>query len=110
MSRIFFTGNLFEDFLTHFFFGRKKQSKDTTFFVLHIFVIRNWHVKSVKAVFIRKKSRVVCWDKLNLDGILLLDFLKYDKKINEIFLDFCKSQNRDGQVYKTRYGTGIVQK
>jgi hypothetical protein len=51
-----------------------------------------------------------CWEKLNLDGILVLDFLKYDKKINEIFLDFCKSQNRDGQVYKTRYGTGIIQK
>lgn len=52
----------------------------------------------------------VCWNKLNLDGFLVVDYLDYDKKIKKIFLDFCKVKNREGFVYKTRYGVGIVQK
>lgn len=52
----------------------------------------------------------ICWKYLNLDGVLVFDNVNYDKKINKIFFDFCKSQNREGQTYKTRYGTGIVQK
>jgi hypothetical protein len=52
----------------------------------------------------------VCWNKLNLDGFLVVDYLDYDKKIKKIFLDFCKVKNREGFVYKTRYGAGIVQK
>ena len=52
----------------------------------------------------------ICWNKLNLDGFLVVDYLNYDKKIKKIFLDFCKVKNREGFVYETRYGVGIVQK
>lgn len=57
-----------------------------------------------------KDSLSVCWENLNLDGFLVMDYLNYDKKIKKIFLDFCKVQNREGFVFDTRYGTGIVQK
>jgi hypothetical protein len=52
----------------------------------------------------------IFWNNLNLDGFLVVDYLDYDKKIKKIFLDFCKTKNREGIVYETRYGVGIVQK
>lgn len=57
-----------------------------------------------------KDSLSVCWDYLNLDGLLVLDYLNYDKKIKKMFLDFCKVQNREGVIFDTRYGTGIIQR
>jgi len=57
-----------------------------------------------------KESVEMCWEKLNMDGYLVMDYLNYDKKINKIFMDFCKSKNTDGFVFKTRYGTGILRK
>jgi hypothetical protein len=50
----------------------------------------------------------IFWNKLNLNGCLVMDFLSYDKKIKNIFLDFCKSNNRQPVLCKTRYVTGIV--
>lgn len=57
-----------------------------------------------------RESIEICWDKLNIDGYLVMDYLNYDKKINGIFSDFCKSKNRDQSIFKTRYGIGIVRK
>lgn len=69
-------------------------------------------------VFINEKSNFdqikdcfsVCWDKLNLNGFLVVDYLNYDKKINKNFIDFCKSKNRKESLFKTRYGVGIIQR
>jgi hypothetical protein len=50
----------------------------------------------------------ISWQNLNLDGHLLMDYLHYDKKIEKIFLDFCKVQNRPSNIFNTRYGIGII--
>lgn len=57
-----------------------------------------------------KDSLTIFWDKLNLDGYLVLDYLNYNKKINKIFIDFCKSKNKEGSIFRTRYGVGMLQK
>lgn len=57
-----------------------------------------------------KNSLDICWNNLVLDGYLLLDYLKYDKKIEQIFYDFCRSQNTEGYIFKTRYFVGIIRK
>lgn len=57
-----------------------------------------------------KSALDICWNNLNLDGYLLLDYLNYNKKIEEIFYDFCKAQNTEGYVFRTRYLVGIAKK
>lgn len=52
----------------------------------------------------------ICWNKLNFNGYLVVDYLDYNKKIRKIFLDFCKINNRQGETFKTRYGVGILRK
>lgn len=52
----------------------------------------------------------ICWQYLNLDGIIVIDNAISEKIINSVFLNFCKIQNRECFLFKTRYGTGIIQK
>ncbi len=59
---------------------------------------------------ITKESLDVCWNYLNLDGFLILDYLKGNYNLNLLFENFCKSKNKDYIVFKTRYETGLVQK
>ncbi len=57
-----------------------------------------------------KDCFLICWEKLNSNGFLVVDYLNYDKKNYKNFIDFCKSVNRKESVFKTRYGVGIVQR
>lgn len=50
------------------------------------------------------------WDKIKLDGYVLMDYVLSDHQAKKAFLDFCKIKNREGTIFKTRYGSGIVQK
>lgn len=52
----------------------------------------------------------VCWGRMRLDGILVADRVNSDRKVGEVFRDFCKVQNRPCIVFDTRYGNGITQK
>lgn len=52
----------------------------------------------------------VCWQKISLDGYLVLDRTDSNKSFGDIFRDMCKSNNRDCQSINTRYGSFIVQK
>jgi hypothetical protein len=49
----------------------------------------------------------VCWEYLNLDGFLCLD---YASETKDIFSDFCKARNRPFVFFTTRYGAGLTQK
>ena len=73
-------------------------------------------ISSCDLIIINEKSNFdeiknvidISWQNLNLDGYLLVDYLYYDKKIEKIFLDFCKVQKRPNNVFNTRYGIGII--
>lgn len=52
----------------------------------------------------------VCWDRLHLDGFLVLDHAGSNLDIGRIFHSFCKSKNRPFVSFSTRYGTCLVQK
>lgn len=52
----------------------------------------------------------ILWDRLNVDGLLVMDFINSNKSAGAAFKDFSKIANREPFVFKTRYGTGIVQK
>ena len=52
----------------------------------------------------------VIWENLNIDGILVMDYLTYHKPAKEAFVDFCKASNREPVFITTRYGVGIVNK
>lgn len=52
----------------------------------------------------------IFWQYLNLDGFILVDYVKSEKTKLEIFKSFCKGKNRDHKEFDTRYGIGLVQK
>lgn len=52
----------------------------------------------------------VCWGRMRLDGVLVADRVNSDRKVGEVFKDFCKVQNRPCIVFDTRYGNGMTQK
>ena len=49
------------------------------------------------------------WENLNLDGYIVMDWLSRGA-LRQAFEDFCKRVNRQGCVFPTRYGTGMVRK
>jgi predicted O-methyltransferase YrrM len=52
----------------------------------------------------------ICWDYLNLDGFIVVDYVLSNRSIGDMFSSFCKSKNKPYFKFKTRYGTGITQK
>lgn len=48
------------------------------------------------------------WDNINEGGLIVIDYLKSNKKISEIYKDFCKIHNRDQVIINTRYGVGLI--
>jgi len=50
------------------------------------------------------------WQQLPLDGIIVMDYLSSYQESNEAFTTFCKIVNREPVIFKTRFGTGIIQK
>jgi hypothetical protein len=56
------------------------------------------------------ESMEVIWSKLNFDGLMCVDYLVSNPKLGQVFSSFCKARSKEGFVFPTRYGTGIVQK
>lgn len=52
----------------------------------------------------------VCWNRLELDGYLVVERVDSDKLVGEVFASFCKSKNRSFIAIPTRYGNGFSQK
>jgi hypothetical protein len=50
----------------------------------------------------------VCWELLNLDGVVVLDHAR--GKAGEVFDSFCRAQNRPHVRFDTRYGHSTTQK
>jgi hypothetical protein len=50
------------------------------------------------------------WDFLTPDASLIVDYIDYDKNVNQAYSDFCKIKNRDRIKFKTRYGVGVITK
>jgi hypothetical protein len=52
----------------------------------------------------------ILWEHLSLGGLVVMDYVDAWQPAKDAFIDFCKVKNREPHVFKTRYGTGIVQK
>jgi hypothetical protein len=50
------------------------------------------------------------WEKMNLDGFVVMDYLSRHKIAFDAFTGFCKIVNRKPVFFETRYGVGIVEK
>jgi len=54
--------------------------------------------------------RDIIWENLSRDGILIINKLNDNKKGFSMLEDFSKSVNRKPEIFKTRYGTGIIER
>jgi len=50
------------------------------------------------------------WENTSLGGLVVMDYIATWQPAKDAFNDFCKVKNREPITFKTRYGTGIVQK
>jgi len=47
---------------------------------------------------------------LNKDGFIVMDFIKSNKKNEEIFFNIANGYKKEYKVFNTRYGTGVIKK
>jgi hypothetical protein len=52
----------------------------------------------------------ILWEHLNDEGLLIMDYIYNEAAIKQAYLDFCKITSREPMIFKTRYGTGVIQK
>ena len=50
------------------------------------------------------------WPNLNENGIIVIDNLLKNIPSKQAYMAFVKSKNREPMTFKTRYGTGLIQK
>ena len=50
------------------------------------------------------------WPVLSENGIIVMEGLTRNAAAKQAFAAFCKSKNREPAVFRTRYGTGLIQK
>ena len=50
------------------------------------------------------------WERLNMDGLIVMDYVNRHTPSQESYLDFCKGKNRIPVVVNTRYGVGLIRK
>lgn len=50
------------------------------------------------------------WSNLSENGVVVIEYLDGNISAKKAFMAFCKSKSREALVFKTRYGTGLVQK
>jgi hypothetical protein len=50
------------------------------------------------------------WDSLSEDGYIVAEYIDRHKPAKQAFFAFCESKNRKPIVFKTRFGTGIIQR
>jgi hypothetical protein len=52
----------------------------------------------------------IAWENLNSGGIIVNEYVITHQPSKDAYRDFCKIQNREQMVFRTRYGTGLIQK
>jgi hypothetical protein len=50
------------------------------------------------------------WEKMALDGLIVMDYVNFHKPCKTAFQDFCKIVSREPIICPTRYGVGFIQK
>lgn len=52
----------------------------------------------------------ILWDNMSLDGTILVEYVNYHDYVKKAYFDFCKRNNREPCIFKTRYGVGVITK
>jgi hypothetical protein len=52
----------------------------------------------------------VCWNHMNLDGVMVVDHAVSIPRVGDLFGAFCRSRNRPVVSFDTRYGNALTQK
>lgn len=52
----------------------------------------------------------ILWKNMRLDGTILIEYVNYHDYVKKAYFDFCKKNNREPYVFKTRYGVGVITK
>lgn len=52
----------------------------------------------------------ICWEQMNMDGLIVMDYVNRHKPNQEAYEDFCKGKNREPVVVNTRYGVGLIRR
>ena len=50
------------------------------------------------------------WPYINLNGYIVMDYINSHRFAGEAFYGFAKIKNREPDLFRTRYGTGIIKK
>ena len=50
----------------------------------------------------------VIWSSVASGGIIILDYVNYDKSMGQAYHDFAKTSNRDTVIFDTKYGVGLI--
>jgi hypothetical protein len=50
------------------------------------------------------------WSRMNDNGIIVAEYVGRHAPAKDAYFAFCKSKNREPLIFKTRYGTGLIQK
>ena len=78
-----------------------------------LFNVTEWDLAVINEEVSYDKHREyldVVWSKLQLDGLIVMDYITRHKPAFEAYFDFCKAKNRDLTIIETRYGVGIIRK
>jgi predicted TIM-barrel enzyme len=51
-----------------------------------------------------------CWERMNMDGLIVMDYVSRHKPNQEAYEDFCKAKNRLPVIVNTRYGVGLIRR
>ena|SRR5215831_11121055 len=50
------------------------------------------------------------WPQMDLNGLIVMDYIVRHTPAQRAFSDFCKSKNREPATFATRYGVGVIQR
>lgn len=94
-NKKFFEGNLYEnDFFDEF--GKN---------LWDLIIINDENVYDQHLEYLE-----IVWPQISENGLIVAEYIHSHKAAGDAFLAFCESKNRQPLIFKTRYGTGIVQK
>jgi hypothetical protein len=52
----------------------------------------------------------VLWSKLDVDALIVMDYVNRHKPATEAYMDFCRIKNREPVTINTRYGVGLIKR
>lgn len=91
----FFIGNIYDEMTSEILSSQKWD-----LFIINEEFLYDKHLEYLDIV----------WSHLADEGIIVSEYIERHKPAKEAFFAFCESKNRQPVSFKTRYGTGIVQK